>query len=219
MAITHVATVSATPGINGGATAAFDTTGANLLVVSVSWYALGGTTSVSVSDSKGNTWVPLTIHINNFRHQFWYVAAPTVGSGHTVTVTGSASYPTIIVHAVAGASSTPADQENGSAGVSPLSTGSITPTAANALIVTGIAGNMTSGLTVSPAMTQTTQYNVGGVNVAGATGYLLQTTAVAINPAWTFSGGSVESAASVASFLPAASAAVERADPFIWMPA
>jgi hypothetical protein len=50
MAITLVAAVSATPGANGGATGAIDTTGATLLVLSVS--AFTGAL-LTISDSRG----------------------------------------------------------------------------------------------------------------------------------------------------------------------
>jgi hypothetical protein len=72
------------------------------------------TFSPTVTDSNGNTWVALTVHnTSNFAHRFWYVASPTVGAGHTFTVSGSQTYPAIMVSAWSGAHASPFDTETG----------------------------------------------------------------------------------------------------------
>src|SRR5260370_38961657 len=116
-------------GQNGGTTTAIDTTGADLLVVLLSYYA--GTSIASFVDSKGNTWIPLTVQNGTFRSgQLYYCKAPTVGTGHTITASGASTYTAVCFAAFSGSDQTaPFDVRNGSinganAGSGP---GSITP--------------------------------------------------------------------------------------------
>jgi hypothetical protein len=103
MAIALVSSLTATPGGSGGTTAALDTSGANLLILSVSWYTINTANPSTISDSKGNTWTALTRRNSpsgHFAHRLWYATNPTVGTGHTFTVTASADqYPAILVYA------------------------------------------------------------------------------------------------------------------------
>ena len=190
MALAHVVTASMSPGSPGGTTAAVDTTGADLLVWSVGWYAAGG--ALSVSDSKGNVWVPLTQRgpADFATHRFWYAKSPIVGTGHTFTASGAGTYAVQIVHAFSGAHLTaPFDGvESGNVtwpAAPPFASGSVTPSQDGALVVTGYAcltnpGN--TGETVAPAMT-TTAVGTGATGRA-LTGWLVQATAAAINPTW-----------------------------------
>ena len=210
MAITHV--VSTDGGAASGAptTSAVDTTGATLLIVSVSYVSHGGA-AFTVSDSKSNTWIPLTAHIvpPDNAHQFVYAKNATVGTGHTftITTTGGPPYLGFIVHAFAGVDpDSPFDVENGVATTfpsSPLAPGSVTPSAAGALIITGFAANgFLSGITVGAGMTQTSRPTVGGVSIHAYTGHLVQPVAAAINPPWSWSGSGSHVAMSIAVFLP-----------------
>jgi hypothetical protein len=213
-----MATVTATPGATGGTTGAIDTTGASLIVVSVSWAAFADANTPT--DNKGNAYLALTQHASGTtKHQFWYATTPTVGPGHTFTVTsGGSIYPAIIVQAFSGAPATPFETQNGGSGFSPASAGSITPAANGALVVTGIAGASALGsLSVSPAMTQTTVPFVGGVTNPGATAFLVQAVAAAITPVWTYTGGS-GTALSVASFRSAAPAGLAASQVYVWLP-
>ena len=218
MAFTSIASVSATPGVSGGATGAIDTTGANLIVISVGFYSAG--TGLTVSDSKGNTWLPLTLRTTSSGHQrFFYAQAALVGSGHTFTVTGTSIYPAIHVRAFAGATATPFDLQAGATNSgSSLATGSITPTQPGALVVSGLCFDSTATVSVAPTMTVTQSPFGSGVAFGGALGYLVQTTAAAVNPTWTIPGGATNAAA-VASFLPgAAAAALAPTQGYVWGP-
>jgi len=184
---------------NGGTTDPVDTTGANLLVVSVGCF--GGAT-VSVSDSKANTWFALTKHTGSQAdHRIYYAKNATVGTGHTFTVTASGGYPGVVVYAFSGADPTaPFDTENGagtSSSSGPLSTGSITPSGDGAYIVSGLQygnGSNTS-ITVTTALTSNVL-----ITDACATAYTVQATAAAINPAWSWSGSTQGAAVSIAAF-------------------
>jgi hypothetical protein len=189
MAITLVASVSAVP--SGGTTAAMNTTGATLLVWSVAWWEGGGT--LTLSDSKGNTWVPLAKHGPGqySTHRFYYAATPIVGTGHTFTASPAAGASiNQIVLAFTGAPLT-VDAESGTAVFGPTSaaSGSVTPTQNGCLILTGysnIVGSANTGVTLTPAMTE---IPVGAnPDGRGATGWLVQPTAAAINPTWAWTG-------------------------------
>lgn len=97
-------TVSAVQGyINGNplsshTTAAFDSAGANLLVLCVD--SIAGVT-LTPSDSFNNTWISIagptsTTSGADLRTQLWYAWNPAVGPGHTVTVTLSTGEPLVM---------------------------------------------------------------------------------------------------------------------------
>ncbi len=193
----------------GPTTDAIDTTGANLIVIGVTWYSQ--VQDMTLSDSKGNTWTPLTqVDKDDWTTQMFYAYAPTVGSGHTFTAGGSATYSTIEVSAWSGAASSPFDQQstfqtNGSS----IQPGSITPTEDNELVVTHFGqrdnanpGTVNSGYTITDAFG-----NLGGHALGGSMAYIIQTSAAATNPTWsTDSGGLV---ALIASFKAGADVADE----------
>jgi len=201
MAITYVAGTTATPGASGGTTAAIDTTGATLLVVSVSYYGVG--TAPTVTDSKGNTWTALTMHGGTIpRHQLFYALTPTVGTGHTFTASGSGFYPAIIAQAYAGVGTFQTDTGAVTAGAASLASGSVTPSANGALVVAGMSGQSGTSVTLAPAGFAVTHSPfAAGTSMQGALAWLVQATAAAINPTWTFAG-SQEAGATTAVFLP-----------------
>jgi hypothetical protein len=174
-----------------------DTTGANLLVMSSASYNAG--TPTSISDSKGNTWTTLTTRAatSGATHCFFYAKNATVGSGHTFTI--SAPFQAVIVYAFAGVDTTsPFDVENGATGSSPLATGSVTPSVNGALVLSGYANDSSSSIAVSGgSFTQTTVPYSSGANMAGAAGYLVQATATAINPSWSWTGSATAAVATV----------------------
>src|SRR5262245_1159834 len=140
MAITLVAHVAAqSTNQNTVTTAGIDTTNASLLVVCV---VQGSTANDGISDSKGNTWtVGADSTANGLRARFYFVASPTVGTGHTFTLSDSGSFPTIFAAAFSGAlAASPKDQQNGTGGLTltTLQPGSITPTQDNEVLVTGV---------------------------------------------------------------------------------
>src|SRR5262245_58502345 len=155
MAFSLVSSVTTTSGSGGGETGYINTTGADLLVLSVSWYTGGSGTSLTISDSKGNTWTPLTVRNTATTAQRpYYAKSPTVGTTHSAFVTAPSGgiYPVVTFSAYSGADlSAPFVVENGATatgGVS-LATGSVTPTVNGSLLVSGWAGmNGTSNPTV-----------------------------------------------------------------------
>jgi len=182
-------------------TSAIDTTGATLLVM-VCTYA----TSASVSDSKSNTWTSLTAQSNTgIFNQIFYVnsATPTVGSGHTFTLTASVSVVTAMAFNLTLAS--PFDVQTGSSAASgsTIQPGSITPGSNNEIIISGVTGgNTMTTVSIDSGMTIVYQQPLtGGSNYGHGAAYKVQTTAAAINPTWTFANGSTANISStIASF-------------------
>lgn len=185
-------------------TGALDTTGATLLIAVVTY---AGT--VSVSDSKGNTWTALTASANGgVTSRIYYVnsATPTVGSGHTFTLNGTGIAGAINIIAFSGSDSTPYDGQqnaNSAASGATLTTNSVTPTANNYLVVAGFSGGNTFGGagSINLSFNITNQKALtGGSNYGTAAAYLIQGTAAAVNPTWTLGSTVSNIASSIAVF-------------------
>ena len=177
-----------TGGVNGGTSASVDTSGADLIVLWATWYD-SVTLDVTVSDSKSNTWTALTLREVEFqRGKVWYAYAPSVGSGHTFTVAGTNTYATLLMSAWSGAAASPFDQQNGTANTnSVLSTGSVTPTEDNELVLAFVGFDNNSGGAVSVnaslSIIQSQAY-VAATQDGASDAYIVQTSAGAVNPQW-----------------------------------
>lgn len=194
---------------SGFTSSAVDSTGVDLLVFGL----VGDNSSVAPSDSKGNTWVKAD-EGNSFGVYagLWYVKNPTVGSGHTFTVTATNNSPAMYVAGWSGADLTAplsAVNHGGGGFGSTGQPGSVTPGADGALLVT-IVNHGTSTASIDTGYTvngngvgQVVQVDNAHYGIAGA--YFIQTTAAAINPTWSSNNitGMVH-----ASFLAAAGGAV-----------
>lgn len=179
---------------SGNATGAIDTTGAGLLVFGAAYFPTA--TGLTVADSKGNSWTALTVtNISNAAFNIWYSVPTSVGTGHTVSLTGTNVYATRYFAAFSGGAASPADQQSGTTGTSTTPTGSsITPGFSNELVVSGVAVN-TNSLTVSAinggfTIIGSTFPGNSGNYIGGGMAYLIQTTPAAAAPAWTISSSS-----------------------------
>jgi hypothetical protein len=198
-------------GVNGGTTTAINTTGASLLVVVTTQN--GANTVVFPSDSLVNTWTKLTGQVNatNTANTIFYVANPIVGASQTFTISGTTDYLNMQILAFSGTAVGPIDLSTGGQAANPALTvqpGSVTPTVANSLVVTGFsaATGSTTNETINLGFTITDQaQEAGGVNFAGGAAYLIQTTATAVNPTWTNTFSPTQYCATIASFKPSAS--------------
>jgi hypothetical protein len=184
---------------------AVNTTGVDLLIMSVGYYnPAQDSTLPAVSDSKGNTWTPLTVHNTgtNAANVLFYSKNPTVGSGHTFTI--SSNYSSISVAGFSGSDTTaPFDQQNGAGTTSStsLATGSITPSAANELIIAGggTGGGGTTLVSIATGFTVAQTDNGGSQSFPSALGYKIQTTATAENATFSISFSN-QIAVTIASF-------------------
>lgn len=213
MAFILVASTRSTGSNSGGTTPGINTSGSTLITLVVTSYSVNA--APTVSDNKGNTWNARTVITAGAgcRCRIYDCLNPTVGTGHTFTVAGTTTYSIVQVLAWSGANTTSSfDQENGAGAASgtSLSAGSVTPSENNELIVTGeTLGGASAGETVASPMTlQNYTAFSSGNNMGSAIGYEIQTTATARNPSW--SGGSQERAARVATYKAAAASSNRR---------
>lgn len=208
MAFSTVASTIAQPGSGGGTTSGIDTTGADLIVFGACTFS--GADDID-SDSEGNTWTPLNNvgPDNDINVRSNYVVSPNVGASHTFTYTESNSFPTLIPTAWSGVDTADALEAQAAGaqnnGVESIQPGSITPANDGVLILTFISfendpGNISvdSGFTILESLP-----GAGGVAVAGAVAYLIQSSAASVNPTWSWDGGTVDAATSMVAFNPA----------------
>jgi hypothetical protein len=186
---------------------AIDTTGADLIVV---FNMSGGAHGLdTLSDSAGNTWTGLTTYTGNSAVRLFYCEAPVTSASHTFTLTFPGgpfgTGPTVAVQAWSGSGVSPFDVENGVTSGGPTSggPGSITPNVSGELIVTVYStGGSPVSITIDSGFTILDQVTNNGNSAAGAHAYLVQMTAGAVSP--TFSWGNVDfgGAFAIASFKP-----------------
>ena len=188
---------------------AIDTTGSSLLIFGIMTINPSGAIGInSISDSKSNTWTPLTVYGNGSLDnvQLYYVSSPTVGTNHTVTVSlNGSSFRSMLFGGFSNITTAlPFDQQNGnsssSATVSSIQPGSITPTA-NGELILAMDGNLGSGVTIDSGFTIVTSIPfVASVTAGIDLYYLVKTTAAAINPTVSYSTPSNGAAVTIASF-------------------
>jgi hypothetical protein len=155
------------------------TTAGDLLVLSASVYTGATNPITSVTDSAGNTWTRIgTAHFVSGHYsdgEMWYSANAKPVT--TVTVhNGSAASVAFVAQEFSGVATTgPLDVSAGTSNTgTAASSGSVTTTAANELVVGFVAGhNNAQAITVtSPGYTDQSQQTTTGTNIASVvTGY------------------------------------------------
>ncbi len=170
-------------------TSAIDTTGATFLVASM---ANQGGSIPTFADSKGNTWT--TVHTygdgTDVDCIMYFCYSPTVGSGHTFLLTNaSGGFPSIVVMGFSNITTSAVNAESGHTTVSGSTgqPGSITPSVAHTLVITGVAFNdNTSGaVSVNSGYTivDTRPFTAGNAFGTSAA-YKVLSSASAQNPTW-----------------------------------
>lgn len=182
-------TKGSSPDGNGFTTPAIDTSGATLLVaVQVDYLGSG-----SLVDSKSNTWLTAIPPKGSQPYlRILYVKSPTVGTGHTFTLTATLQYPFLAVAAFSGCdTAAPLDQTSFATGsATTMSAGSITPGVANEVVVAASLASGVGAITIgSSYVVSDTGAYVGSTAFGGGLAYIVQGAAAATNPAWTCSGG------------------------------
>lgn len=208
MAFALVASVTAEGSSTGATSSGIDTTGANLITISVGSF----NAAVTVSDSKSNTYTKRTPRVNASSGIacLYDCLNPTVGTGHTFTVSGTGIYAGLVASAFSGAHATASfDVENGAVGASATTyqPGSITPSVDGSLVVfAGPAGGASSNLSaVSVGTIAGTTVGTSSTDYSIGLAYYVQTTAASINPTLTTVSATVWSGV-IASYKPAAGA-------------
>ncbi len=159
-----IATAKSSTGANNVVTTdAVDSTGCDLIVISVSVF--NDPSNNAPTDSKGNTWSPLAKHgpgSTDVYNRLFYCESPIVGSGHTFSWDPQASpnsggtYPCIQVQGFSGGTGTSFLSENGATanGVATLSTGSVTPSEDNCLVIAGLGIDVGTSITINGGFTE-----------------------------------------------------------------
>ena len=190
-------------------TSAIDTTGADLIVCAVT--DDDRDTAASLSDSQSNSWTtgpPSKYNSSDFASmRLYYKQSPSTSASHTFSIT----FPNVggvACAAYSGSVASPLDTpENGNTtafgGGATIATGSVTPTADNYILITGLAFYLADATpTIDLSFTRRADDHSSG-NMGVAIADLIETTAAAKNPTWTahdVSAGSRGMAASIAVF-------------------
>lgn len=180
---------------------AINSTGATLIVVSMSREDVELPT---LTDSQSNTWTALTEKTTGGRRLLlFYCSNPSVGASHTFTIgaTGSNVYPTIGV----GAFDAVVDfaNENGATHASgtTLQPGAVTPTNATALVVTAAQTVGSSNFfAIDSGFTVIVNLNEGSFSDSMGLAYKVESIITTENPTWTFSNSAL-GVAVIASFV------------------
>lgn len=199
----HASAVSATA--NGASTAGIDTSvnNVNLTTVEIVW--LTSVTEPTISDSAGNTYTACSAKFNTTAEdavRIYYKISPAVSATHTFTVTGTGTFPAIFAQSWSGAGATQPDQTTGAAtdAGTTLSTGSITPTLNNELVITAIGVNAIRNFTINGGFTERDELSfASGLGYGGSYAFLIQTTATAANPQWANNGTAAAMATAICS--------------------
>lgn len=195
MAIAFV--TGTTAAANGGTSGSINTTGATLLIA-VEFWTNSASCFTSFSDSKTNVWVPwgatnATNTNGSSGLTLYYAVNPTVGSGHTFTLGTGA--PGGCIAAFSGTNiQFPCGQLkiNTAGSAHSLAPGSITPPLNNTLLIAAMGYRDTTTISIDGGFTISNQLAFNsGISVGGALAYLIQTSAAAANP--TFSWTNVSS--------------------------
>ena len=196
-------------GANGGTTSGIDTSTADTIFIIVAYQTSG---TISLSDSKSNTWTLIRTENNGFdiKNALYRSDTPaTVGSGHTFTATLSGGVVAVAITAFAGGATSSIDDQNEGNGTifsSTIAPGSITPTADNTIVITGATASddTTDPNSINGGFTIAAHFANGSSSFGVGIAYLVQTTATAADPTWTLSQSAVHEAATIGNFKAAA---------------
>jgi hypothetical protein len=163
-------------------------TAGNALVLTLTGNAFPRISSIS---GGGVTWAVLKASdFNNWNAEVWY-GLDSSGSGTTVTITmgatGNAAVNVSEWSGIKTASAADTTNTNSATGTA-VTTGSVTPSAAPALVIGVTAHNDTASPSAGPDGGFTALTQVIGSSMVNNSAYLIQTSAAAANPGWTLAG-------------------------------
>ena len=197
-----IALVSNVAKTSNGTSSGIDTTGASLIVVVVGSIWVSSAVGGAISDSNSNTWRLLgrsAVNASNCTVCIWYCVNPTVGAGHTFTVTNQpvGAFPSFCVAAFSGTSTTyvvdSQNPNNFNSSAASIQPGSMTPNAADSLIIAGFASRTTATIAVDSSFTITDQNPFSaGAAIGSVLAYKIQSGAAsAENPTFSWTGNAV----------------------------
>jgi hypothetical protein len=205
MAFSHIVSVNASGNSNTVTSANVNTTGAKIICISVSYYTAGG--ALTISDSQGNTWIPLTAKtgaVNVVISKIYYCINPSVSATHNFTSVSSGGFSSINVSSFSAIGAVTYDVQSNSNTYTSLTSTNCTlkPTYNNSLIFTScITWNGTSPISVNSGFTIGASNGFfGGLQFMNANGYLIQGTSASVTPQFTWTTATNDEAQTIASF-------------------
>lgn len=175
-------------------TGGINASGATILVGAVIGLNSPPSLGVTTSNSNAISYLTLQSHASGLALRLFFTASGSYTNGMTVSVANSAwSFLSVAVLALSGVASTPLDQQNGTTtgtdGTS-LQPGSITPGEDNEIIVAAVTTSSTeTAFSINGGFTIADQFDLsGGNHFSLGLAYLIQTTAAAANPTWSWTG-------------------------------
>ena len=199
--ITFITSVHTAPGTgNGGTSAAINCSTANFGVIEASYYTSGGTPTVTIGNLSNSAWFgPFTTYSSvggNDAVARWYAPNATFSSSETFSFTGSGVYPGWNAACYSGVAPSSPLMQSVSAGsgstVTTISPGSLTPPNNAALMLTTLVHDGTvSGPTVGSSFACRQCILEVSNKVGSGLADLIQTGAIALNPAWTWANATI----------------------------
>lgn len=199
MAIALVRSAAIPGSAVGGTSAPVDTTGANLLVVSAAWF----TADTPPTDSFSNVWTEaIAESAGGFGLGIYYALNPTVGANHTFSLSGQ--FASGSMQAFSGVLAVGTSVGNATGSGSSAQPGSLTPASNGTLLVAAISENAAPtdlSVVVNSSFTLTTQQPfTSGQFFGSAAAYLVQGTAAAVNPTFSWTGSASQVNAAMVQF-------------------
>lgn len=201
-----------TTNVGGTATSAtlttspIDTTGARLLILTVSTYEGSNT---SVSDNQNNGWVEGAAWYTGTqgpRTEIYYCMTPVTSTAHTFTLSSVYGYGNLFVYSFDGPSWITFDQSKGagtSTAATTLQVPALTPSAANSLLLSSISTGSYDQMAVDSGFIAQTVLGIAATRYGGGAAYLLKGAAAAISPTWTITNPIAAGAsAAMVNFIP-----------------
>ncbi len=205
MAFTVIGSAVVSSASGNDALITMDTTGADLIIV-MGASALTGF-GATIDDTFHNVYTPRTVYANsNSSVCIFYCVNPIVGSDTIVlSSTGGNTFPMMGVLAVSGSNVSPYESESGlgldgtPASIQP---GSLTPAESGCLIVTALNAFAASTITINSGFTSLSVDFVPAKALGGGIGWIIQGSAVPVNPTWSVASGASGLDAAMAVFKP-----------------
>lgn len=175
-----------------------DFTGCNLIIVATSLAAIG--VAHTVSDTiggvaTGNSWTLLEKRaVGTREHCVYQCLNPVTGNNQQFSINGTSTYSGIRVLGFRNIDATTGlvgsnFSTSGTNGTT-QQTGPLTPIIDGCLLISSVLATGT-GFTVNSGYVEYATDHIGGLSTGGATGYLIQASAAAVNPTWSWTGSSV----------------------------
>lgn len=173
-----------------------DSTGADLIIVNVHYWA----GPVSVSDDGSNTWMPGTERGGGYANvRQFYAWSPNTSGSQTITVSGgiSTTFDVVWYDDIDSSGGDPFDVQNGASAL----TAALTTTVANALVNTSASAYylQTTPYTIASPFTAYETYD-DATNVPALSADYSQTSAGSVTATWSTGGSPISTAVSLMSF-------------------